>query len=286
MTPVDCRFPLRDGRHLAARHWHKPGRPLVLALHGWLDNCASFDKLAPLLDVSLLALDLAGHGHSSHRSPQGPYHIWDDLLDLDQVIAQLPEAPVGLLGHSRGAIISTLYASARPEQVPLLWLIDGIFPEPVEADGTPAQLRKALDEFPRHANRRFAVYDSVAAAASVRQEGMFPVGPDAALALAERGTQQVEQGYSWRADPVLLAPSMLKLTRAQMLSFLQSVRSRGLLIVASEGLPRFFPTVVSSVCELNVIRVEQLDGSHHLHMEAPAAEVAALFNRELEHHLK
>ena len=37
------------GLFLRGRRWRKSGGVPVLALHGWLDNCASFDFLAPLM---------------------------------------------------------------------------------------------------------------------------------------------------------------------------------------------------------------------------------------------
>ena len=43
------RFYVND-RLMAARCWHDSNKPPLLALHGWLDNAASFDLLAPQLD--------------------------------------------------------------------------------------------------------------------------------------------------------------------------------------------------------------------------------------------
>ena len=46
----------------------------VIALHGWLDNANSFARLAPkLAGLRIVALDLAGHGHSGHRPAGAGY---------------------------------------------------------------------------------------------------------------------------------------------------------------------------------------------------------------------
>ena len=50
-----------------AAHLYGPedGVP-VLALHGWLDNAASFARLAPKLEgMRIVALDFAGHGQGT-----------------------------------------------------------------------------------------------------------------------------------------------------------------------------------------------------------------------------
>jgi len=64
---------------LAACSWGDPALPPLLALHGWLDNAASFERLAPLLceHFHIVAIDLAGHGRSQHR----PAGLWYHYID-------------------------------------------------------------------------------------------------------------------------------------------------------------------------------------------------------------
>ena len=54
-----------DGLALKGLAWGDPADAPVLALHGWLDNAASFALLAPQLSGHyVVALDLTGHGQS------------------------------------------------------------------------------------------------------------------------------------------------------------------------------------------------------------------------------
>ena len=117
------------GRLSALRLGNPAGRK-VLALHGWLDNAASFAYLAPLLaGYHVVALDLTGHGLSARRSADASYHIWDDLPEILGVLEVLGWDRFDLMGHSRGAIISTLLASAFPERVQHLVLLDAVMPD-------------------------------------------------------------------------------------------------------------------------------------------------------------
>ncbi|MGO4781325.1 alpha/beta fold hydrolase, partial [Lysobacter sp. 2RAB21] len=66
---VDTEF----GR-LAGLRNGRVGAPRLLALHGWLDNAASFVPLAPWFEgFDLVAPDLPGHGASAHLPAAGEY---------------------------------------------------------------------------------------------------------------------------------------------------------------------------------------------------------------------
>lgn len=80
------------------------GEEVVIALHGWLDNSASF---APMLtDVpsnqTWYCIDFAGHGLSSWRSPQAHYYFIDYVDDVYALITALKLKKVHLVGHSMG----------------------------------------------------------------------------------------------------------------------------------------------------------------------------------------
>src|SRR5690606_37312566 len=64
---------------IAGLRWGAPGAPRVLALHGWLDNAASFVPLAAEFEragldgIDLVEPDLPGHGRSAHLAPGADY---------------------------------------------------------------------------------------------------------------------------------------------------------------------------------------------------------------------
>ena len=58
----------------------------MIGLHGVQDNAASFDELAPYLRVpSFLALDLPGHGRSSHFPLYATQQFLDYVLCMRHV---------------------------------------------------------------------------------------------------------------------------------------------------------------------------------------------------------
>lgn len=54
--------------HVSGKWYGSRDEQPMLALHGWLDNCGTFDRLIPLLPtkIPVFSIDLPGHGRSSH----------------------------------------------------------------------------------------------------------------------------------------------------------------------------------------------------------------------------
>lgn len=73
----------------AGKWWGSERTQPILALHGRQDNAGSFDTLMPLLsdDVSVLCLDLPGHGLSSHYPKSQFYYVyWDGVILLRRIV--------------------------------------------------------------------------------------------------------------------------------------------------------------------------------------------------------
>ncbi len=273
MIAEELRFEV-NGQLMAARAiGPADGRP-VLALHGWLDNAASFRALEPHLDsVRLVALDLVGHGFSAHRPEAMPYYIWDNVADVLAVADELGWDQFHLLGHSMGAGISSLLAGVMPERVLSLVLLEGLAPLADEPEELPEKMALAIRRRQRR-ERSPKYYPDLEAAVQARMKGRFPVTEQAARWLVERSIVHTTQGFRWRSDPALVLPSVLRLSEDQVRAFLRKILSPALLIMGSEGIGT---PLLDERAEL-IAGLERiaLTGNHHLHMEEVAARQIAM----------
>ena len=250
------------------------------SMAGWIMPPVSA-VIAPLLERHhVVAVDLTGHGLSANRSADAGYQIWDDLPELLGVLEALGWDRFSLMGHSRGAIISTLLASAIPERVERLVLLDGVVPRPVDEEQFPAQMRSFLDEKRHWSRSRNRIYPSLEAALASRERSSLPAA--AARALVERNLRPCEGGYTWTTDLRLRGASAVKLTRGQVHAVLGALSMPTLLLLAEEGYgghPELARQASRYIRELDIV---QVSGGHHFHMEPGAAIVAQTINEFLQ----
>ncbi len=262
---------------LAARAWGPADGVPCLGLHGWLDNAASFDGLAPLLPgLRLVCLDLPGHGSSEHLPPGHAYAFVDLVAYVHAATVALGWDECCLLGHSLGAAIASVLAGAVPRRVRRMVLVEGLGPVTEEPKHAGERLGKALEDEQRKQGRRPPVYASRDEAVARLRASMSRLTQASAETLAARGLREVEGGVTWRSDPRLRLPSRLRMTEEQVLAILGAVTCPVLLVRGSEGFP-FAPTAGSArVAALRDATLVELPGGHHLHLDAPEPVAAAI----------
>jgi len=266
---------------LAARAFGDPGLPKLLALHGWLDNAASFDRLAPLLCeyFHIVALDLPGHGRSAHRPPGLWYHYVDYLGDVLAAADALGWQRFGLLGHSLGGAVASMLAGVEGERIECLLLIEALGPMSLPAEQALAHLQRSLSERGQVGTLRVFANEEEAAQVRVRGNGLLSLSRDAAMALIARGTMAVAGGVSWSSDQRLTLTSPMRYTEEQILSILAGISAPTLLVLAEPSPPFLSATMIASrSATVPDIRVVRLAGSHHLHLENPQPVARAILD--------
>ncbi|KAG0368497.1 hypothetical protein BGZ54_001811 [Gamsiella multidivaricata] len=312
-------FELQSGIVLAAKHWRTAGAPVqarpsrrFLAFHGHLDNANSFDMLAPLMihqlgpePVEIVALDLAGHGISSHRQT-GDYSFWRYVEDVDQVSEQLGWEKHSVIGHSMGGAISALYAGLfefrytsssysngfdmkhcidvitwlleSTFRVVLCILLDNFGPFTLLVEDQPQHLLEYIQEKKNLVNKRLPFHPTIESACNARSKGGVLLHPDPAKLLVSRGLRRVErtdehgntaQGWTWSTDRLLTIRIPQSISNEYVRAFMSRITCPVLGVLASEGLMTMKTTVDERVGWLQKanVTVKGIPGSHSVHME-------------------
>ncbi|ART61945.1 alpha/beta hydrolase [Kushneria marisflavi] len=270
--PRECH--LADNR-LAGLVWEREGLPVEaptwVALHGWLDNAATFTRLVPLLverlDIRIVAIDFAGHGKSQWQGRGTDYALWDYIHDVLDTLDDLGIERATLLAHSLGACVSCLLAAALPERIERLWLIDGIGALTTPVNQSTRQLRNGVLGVRRPLSPPPS-YSSLEAALDARVAGAItPLDHDTAEPLMARSLVKDEARMRYRTDPRLLRPSQVKLTPEQSRDMLLAIRAPVDLIKADNGIVGDHLDREGVRHEMTTLTTHQVPGGHHLHLE-------------------
>lgn len=254
---------------LEALEWGPPdGRP-VIALHGWLDNAASFSGLGPRLEgIRLVALDLMGHGRSPHRPAGCGLHFVDWVPQVVEAADRLGLERFSLVGHSMGAGIAALVPAAAPGRVERLVLLEGAGPLSTPADEAPTLLRLALDDERRIAGTPSRTHPDLATAIAARCHGT-DLDPTTARALVERSVVPVDCGVCFTFDPRLKTRSRWRFTEEQVHSFLGAIDCPVLAIRARSGWPFPEEQMVARMAAIPDLTRLEVEGGHHVHLTHP-----------------
>ncbi|MGB5694864.1 MAG: alpha/beta hydrolase [Polyangiales bacterium] len=267
-------------RHHVIRWGERPVD--VVLCHGFLDIAWSFDAVARELVAvghGVVSFDWRGHGRTEWIGAGGYYHFPDYVLDLEELLPQLADGPVHLVGHSMGGSVCVMYAAARSEKLRSLALIEGIGPPELEPRDPAKRLRAWLDGVAKvRGKSRRPMEDERSALMRMRVQNP-ELTEELGLFLARKSTKPVEGGIQWTFDPLhktwsprpFEADSFAKLLRAISVPTLVVAGERGFRLEDEQ----------KRVAEIPSHRfVEIPDVGHMIHWFEPhalAAELADFF---------
>ena len=260
---------------IAALHGGRGRR--VIALHGWLDNAASFVPLAAeLAGIELLALDLSGHGRSAHLPPGCAYTFESAVHQVLDVADAMGWQRFALLGHSMGAGIASFIATAVPERVERLACIEALGALPEDPSRTASRMRDAVAAVRSLAGKQLRVFPTLEPAIRARMAAN-QMSEAVARLIVERGVVPVAGGWQWSSDPRLTVPTFLRPTDAQILDVVAGIACP-VRAVFAEPAQSYLPDATRRryVAALRDGDAVFMPGIHHLHMEAPAQVAQAL----------
>jgi len=266
------------GNDCRLAEWNPDGKTLVFALHGWLDNLATFEILAKHMpDIRFIAVDSPGHGHSSHIKEDKAYHFIDGVYLIDDLIEHFGQKQANLLGHSMGGALATIYASVQPKRVKSLLLIEALGPVTTKEEKFPETLKNSITQRRALKDKRKPFYKSFNLALEARAE-VSKISPELIKPLVERALTSIQHpsdkqtyGYTWRADSRLRSSSAMRMTEKQLRCLLPEITAPTLLIEGKQGLLQL-PEAKHIQARKPLVKnltVQLMEGGHHLHLEHP-----------------
>lgn len=287
--------------HIACLEWGQPNAPhKVLCVHGWLDNAGSFERLIPfILDHNdnhskyhIIAMDMPGVGHSSHKPPGADYTTFSNILEMRRVTQQLGWKKLTLLSHSLGAHFSFMYSCIYPDQIESMISIDLAHPITRQVNNWNVTIANSIEDHFKceyhheddpTTNIRVPVYSEVDAIKRLMDGHSSSLTRESAEVMLKRGAKKQRWGFTFNRDVRLRHLSLeMRPDDDLMLQFLKGPFRPNLFIIRANRSPYHRPEDVRmkyyELFELNcpLFRDTMLDGTHHLHMNSPGLVAKAV----------
>jgi len=288
---------------IAARHWmgSDTSRKPVLCIHGWKDNAATWDRLMPLLipevpDYQFLAIDLPGHGQSSHFPPGMIYGIQDVWVLIERLRRLYNWSKINIMGHSMGAQISFLYSGTHPNVVEQFVAIDALSPVVLSRTQTiemiPQLSKEILTFEDKLATRSPPIYTYDEIVSKLMEKHTGKLDPESCKTLMTRGITETPAGsgkYRFSHDLRVQYMPITGISSRQVSFVAKNFESDILHIKAIDGVnytKPFIKTRMEKWLATNpdhLVQFVEVEGAHHVHLVNPQMVlpfIAAFLKRE------
>ncbi|XP_054717167.1 serine hydrolase-like protein 2 isoform X2 [Uloborus diversus] len=271
--------------HIAAKCWGAETGIPVLALHGWLDNSGTFDKLIPLLSQNffIVAIDAPGHGRSSHRPLGCVYTDVGMLMDFKRVIEYLNWNKFHLMGHSLGGALALMFTSLFPSLVEKVVVLDIAKPTSRPVTSFPHETINAIQNHFKNEskmNKDPPVY-TIETAAQRLKEGMYnEVTLEGARILNQRGTRASKCGKGVVFSRDIRCRTIEQFSRRShefVEQCMSQIHTEILMIMANNTHPNYAsstPEVIETFFGIykknsRNFQLKHVDGNHFVHLNNP-----------------
>jgi len=274
----------------------------IVCLHGWVDNSASFELLAPFLvenlNADVIAIDLAGHGQSNHRLQGSSYFQLGYAYDICIAIDKLPwnkndGNKIILIGHSMGGGISSVIAGSFSEKISKLILLDNLglssrlpedackgFRNAVTSQviflTTPHSTYSSIDDM---VDQRLKTLTSHPGNQTLSRKSAERLVKHAAIEVSSSSSSSssslsssstdisTRKIYKFTHDKRVVSPSLLFVDEVQSISFLKAIQCPTLILQAENGWPMDEATRKERLAAIQIKTHILLPGSHHFHLD-------------------
>lgn len=202
--------PARDGSPRRLAYWDWPGpavahsHQVVICVHGLSRQGRDFDVLAKALmpHARVLAVDVAGRGHSDWLADPSGYQVPTYAADLAQLIArvraQTPDAVIDWVGTSMGGLIGMAIA-AQPALAPRRLVLNDV--GPVLQWDALQRIGRYVGQNPSFDSEQ-AAFDHLAALSA----GFGPHSPEQWAALSRPMLRERDGRWWLHYDPAIAEP--------------------------------------------------------------------------------
>eukprot|EP00043_Microstomoeca_roanoka_P002373 m.37955 g.37955 ORF g.37955 m.37955 type:complete len:359 (-) comp11443_c0_seq1:34-1110(-) len=240
------------------------------------------EKHAALLrDLNVVAIDLPGHGRSSHKFSGFCYQMVDWVRDVYVVVKQLGWKRFHLVGHSMGASICLLFSATFPEKVSTLTLLEGAVPLQSDDAAVCDSLRQSILswealELKKQATSLVTFDEAVeklmqanlhldmASAKLLLERGLVPADP------SEADPSAAPTRYHFARDLSLRQGSALRLNFEQVEAFMRGVKCPVCFVLAEDGVKYQMDSSRKHIQTLAqhspMFQMHRVAGGHHVHM--------------------
>jgi pimeloyl-ACP methyl ester carboxylesterase len=171
------------------------GTRTAVLVHGFADGAYVWEPCMRSLAGTFRthAVDLRGHGDSDWDDPSR-YDVETHTADVNQLVNEISEPGIVLIGHSMGGNIATRIAALRPERIDALVLVDF----------GPALDRDAGRRGRENLRESLRLYDTTDSYAQWLLNSRPLVSTELLQHLAVSALRPVEGGFRLKVDPALL----------------------------------------------------------------------------------